>query len=145
VNRTCGTFEKKATHMRGVRIRDLAEGKYLAFDLKEILHCLGPRARKSDWLCSVEECIGHGDTDTLEASFNSGTRIPGTRFSALANQTRQIVDGVFQAFDPGASSPWVRVEAIDSSYWEVFSDDPKILSMISNAFKDVEPIIDQAG
>ena len=136
----------EAREMVGIRIRDLDERKYLAFDLKEILTSLGPRGVDSEWSCSVEECISHDNDDFgLQDSFNTSSRIGGSQFATLAKRTRQIIDGVFEAFDPGASELWVKVEAIDSSYWEVYSPDPKVLAMISISFTAVEPVPDRAA
>lgn len=131
--------------MTGIRIKDLTDGRYLAFDLREVLMALGPRAEKSQWLCDVEECISIEGVEYLEEKYNTGRPISGVTMIELAALTRQIIDGVFQAFDTNADQPWVIVEAIDSSYWEVRTDDQAALKSLRDKFHDVEPISEAAS
>ena len=82
---------------------------------------------------------------TSKTRFNKSSRISGSQFATLAKRTRQIIDGVFEANDPDESQFWVRLEAIDSSFWEVYSPDPKVLATISASFTTVEQIRDRTG
>jgi hypothetical protein len=52
---------------------------------------------------------------------------------------------VFQGFDTNADLPWVIVEAIDSSYWEVRTDDQAALKSLRDKFHDIEPIDEPAS
>jgi hypothetical protein len=120
--------------------KDLHDGHYLAFDLRDILTALGPRVGKSQWRCDVEECISIEGIEYLEEKYNVSTPIPGKTLIELANITRRMIDGTFQAFDSNADLPWVIIEAIDSSYWEVRTDDQAALESLRKKFHDIEPL-----
>lgn len=126
--------------MTGIRIRDLTEG-FLAFDLIELLEILGDSAVASSWRCSVEECISADNArPNLEDAYNAEERLTGMHLFALARETRQVIDGTFEAFRPGEDTAWITLSAIDSSYWEVFTADWFQLSRFESRFRDVERI-----
>ena len=111
--------------MKTLRISDVEEGRYLAFDLRDLLQVLGERAAAARWVCSVEECIGVEDNASyrLEEQYNNPAGVSGTRLCELAEGTRQVIDGIFEAFEDVESSPWIKLEAVDSTYWEVTAAD----------------------
>src|SRR5262245_43390510 len=125
--------------MHGIRIRDLKEG-VLAFDLVDLLEVLGLSVRSSTWKCNVEWCISVEDArPNLEAAYNASKRLTGTQLLTLAAETRQIIDGSFEAFRPGEDGPWIALEAIDSTYWEVRSSDERELTAFKARFEKVQP------
>ena len=126
--------------MSGIRIRDLTEG-FLAFDLIDLLEILGDSVVASSWRCSVEECISADNArPNLEDAYNAGERLAGMELLALARETRQVIDGTFEAFHPGEDAAWITLSAVDSSYWEVFTADWFQLSRFEAHFRDVEPV-----
>jgi hypothetical protein len=133
--------------MNGLRIADLAEGGHLAFDLKEILAAIGPAVSTSRWLCTDLWCIPFGEPDdqALEACYRTGSFIGGEELVELAAQTRQVVDGTFRAFRESAEQPWLILRAVDSSFWEVFSDDAATLDKLRVRFQDVRDITSDAA
>jgi hypothetical protein len=127
--------------MPGIRIRDLTERGFLAFDLADLLDLLGDPARTSIWRCSVEECISSENARPyLEDAYNTPQTLTGAELAALARETRQVIDGRFEAFRRGANTPWIRLEAIDSTCWEVFAPDSTDLSRLELHFREVERI-----
>lgn len=127
--------------MAAIRIHDLTDEHVLAFDLAEILESLGKQAELSRWKCNVGECIAHdGARPDLEDAYNAPAGISGPEILVLASETLQVVDGVFEAFRPGERQPWIRLEAVDSSYWEVFAASPADLSPLRLRFAEVESI-----
>jgi hypothetical protein len=72
-------------------------------------------------------------------SLNEEQAVSGQRLSELAQNVVQIIDGVFSGYEPGTSSPWVIVEARDSSYYAVHSSEPAVLARIQEAFQKVTP------
>ena len=130
--------------MRGLRISDLKD-HHLAFDLRDLLHMLGPsslnawwRPRTPIWYIAEEEA----SVDALEwrdgdAQWTSG--------SELLNETQrllQVVDGVIEGFRTpnkltAIDQPWVVLRAIDSSWWEVYTDDSEVLTAIRDRFRDL--------
>ena len=127
--------------MPRIRIRDLTERGFLAFDLLDLLELLGESARASRWKCSVDECIATDDEGmNLEEAYNQPQWLAGSELFLLAGRTRQVIDGKFEAFHPGEERPWITLEAIDSSYWEVSAADVRQLSRFETRFREVDDI-----
>lgn len=117
-------------------IKDLeAERPVLAVDLRHILSALGPRALTSEW--RVREVWAEGDAKPQLEALDERERVAGQRLAALAQDVSQIIDGEFTAFEPGHGTPWVVVEAVDSAYYTVRSNDSSILARVRTAFTDV--------
>ena len=127
--------------MPSIRIRDLDQRGILTFDLADLLNVLGQSALTSTWMCSVEECISTEDARSdLEQAFSLESRIPGTELTRLAAETRQVIDGVFEAYRHGQPTPWLTLAAIDSTYWEVTASSPDDLMPFRSRFGSVEDI-----
>jgi hypothetical protein len=127
--------------MAGIRIHDRTDDDVLAFDLSDLLEALGKEAELSAWKCSVGECIPKdGGRPDLEDAYNAATRLSGAEILALAGETLQIVDGAFEAYRRGERQPWIVLEAIDSTYWEVFAATADDLSPLRRRFSEVEDI-----
>lgn len=127
--------------MAGIRIHDRTEEQVLAFDLEDLLEGLGKDAELSAWKCSVGDCIAkEGARPDLEDAYDSTVRLSGSELRALASETLQVVDGVFEAFRPGERHPWIRLEAVDSTYWEVFAANAADLAPLRLRFSEVEDI-----
>jgi hypothetical protein len=132
--------------MPGLRIHDENRQGVLAFDLADLLELLGDAARTSTWRCSVYEYISIETARAyLQDAYNTPKVLTGTELLALAGETRQVIDGVFEAFHCGENIPWIKLEAFDSSYWEVVSPDPAELSRFESHFRDVERIAEGDG
>jgi len=125
--------------MPTLRIRDASEDRYLSFDLQDLLRVLGQHAIKASWKCKVDECISIDGMDSvkLESEFNRPTAIKGRDLIQLAASTRQAIDGIFEGFEPGSNVPWVKLEAIDSSYWEVTATE-SVLNRFRDHFRNFE-------
>jgi hypothetical protein len=126
--------------MTRLRIEDL-DGGSLAFDLVDLVPLLGVRGVRSFWTARVEELISRDEVEP-EKLYGEYARetIPGEELATLASQTRQVIDGVFSACDPGSSIPWVLIEAIDSSYWEVESESADVISAVRARFNAVRTV-----
>jgi hypothetical protein len=126
--------------MNTLRISDLEEGRYLAFDLRDLLEVLGERSVAARWVCCVEECIPFEDNSSiqLEEQYNNPEGMPGARLVTLAKETVQVIDGVFEAFE-GASF-LVKLVAVDSSYWEVTAEDD-VLDRFRLRFRKTELVL----
>lgn len=84
----------------------------------------------------------HGDTDVkeFEADTMPGPWMSGERFLASSRQIRQVINGRFEGILEGShDTPWVILRAVDSSWWEVYSDDPAVEAGIRHSFRDVRP------
>jgi hypothetical protein len=122
--------------MKAVKIEDMQIGRnFLAVDLRHILTALGERAITSDW--RVRDVWATGNSEKQLASLDEQQTISGLVLKELADNVVQIIDGVFSAFERGHSQPWVVVEAVDSSFYTVHSDEPLVLDNIRNKFQQV--------
>lgn len=122
--------------MNGVIIRDLEPARrVLAVDLRQVMSALGSRAISSEW--RVRRVWAEGDAKQRLEAFDGSELITGQHLAALAQDVSQIVDGEFSAFEQGKSAPWVVVEAVDSTYYAVRSDDSSIFAQVRSAFHDV--------
>jgi hypothetical protein len=126
--------------MRRVIIRDGTEPSGSGgreFDLRDILEALGPRAASCDWSCDGLQYCSTDETDVPSLDLAaSGRRVPGAELCAELPRIRQVIDGEVRGFDEGAL--WVVVRAVESSWWEVLSDDPSVFAAIAARFRVVE-------
>lgn len=133
--------------MKGLRIKDLRDDRCLAFDLKDLLAAIGPSAKSAFWRCTELWCLPEepNEEGMLEALYDTGTRIHGGEMVALADRTRQVIDGTFQGYrELVERDPWVVLRAVDSSWWEVFSVDEPVLTKLRVRFHDVEDLVADA-
>ena len=65
------------------------------------------------------------------------------RLMRLSCEGHQVVDGEFVGFKstPKGKRKWVVLKAFDSSWWEVWSPDAKILTKVRDAFQNSEEIV----
>jgi hypothetical protein len=129
-----------------LRIRDRTEPGRLAFDLADLLAILGEPARESIWRCHVGECVlAEGARPHLYDAFNVPERVSGRSLLVLAAETAQVIDGVFEAFRSGEKRAWIKLAAVDGTYWDVSASDPDALRPLAARFRQVEPIDDGAA
>ena len=123
--------------MKTVLIDDMRSDIHvLAVDLRDVLAALGDRATNSEWRVRDVWATGDDSAEQLQ-SLEGATGITGQRLRELAQDVTQVIDGVFSGFESGSVEAWVVVEAVDSSYYLVRSDDPKVLDLIRSTFHHV--------
>ncbi len=132
--------------MARLRIYDLKE--HILFpDLKDLLRLLAPGSLQATWTISTVkssepghewfEATGEG-RDELETLAQENARISGTDFAALAEKTHQVIWGEFIGSKPAQPEElWVIIRAIDSTFYEIETDDEGVLKKISATYKDV--------
>lgn len=130
--------------MATLRIYDLKQDA-LALDLKDLLRLLAPQSLEAEWIVSMVKSskAGHEWFDAtgkggerLEELAQSGSHLSGSGLSGLAEDTRQVIWGGFEALRI-QSETWVIIRAVDSTFYEVETDDDLVLSKIKSAYKDV--------
>jgi hypothetical protein len=123
--------------MKTVLIDDMRSDIHvLAVDLRHVLVALGDRATNSKWRVRDVWATGDDSAEQLQ-SLEGATAVTGQRLRELAQDVTQVIDGVFSGFESGSVEPWVVVEAVDSSYYLVRSDDPSVLDLIRSTFHHV--------
>jgi hypothetical protein len=122
--------------MRGIIISDLQDG-VLAFDLVDILRLLGPEGLQSNWIVRRGvEAIGDA-ADRLEKLSEENGRIAGTDLMEVASHIIQVIDGTFEGYRKGAVTPWIIIRAVDSTSYDILSDDEEVLKAVKNRYKKV--------
>lgn len=116
-------------------------------DMKSIVAVLPPRAAASVWdIVDMIDRDGQAYFDMDGASTelfarlaNSGRRIGGDAFLRAAQMTPQVVWGTFRAFeDEGAETPWLCLDAVDSTFWRVRTADLPTRQAMLKAFRQVK-------
>ena len=128
-----------------LNILDSKEGAFLR--LSDLLPILPVRAATTTW--AIEDFVepdgeryfdwiadvGH---NRLAAAVDGGERLSTAQLLAVALDTRQVVWGSFKGYDAsGGVEPWIVLSAVDSSFWEVVTDDLETRRRIRTTFKDV--------
>ncbi len=109
----------------------------LGFDLPDVLKALGPRVSSSAWAVDGLNYVSRDERDIPALHGGAGARILGTELLLSLPNLLQVIDGEFRAFEAGRE-PWVIVRAVDSSWWEVESEDGVALSAIRERFQNVD-------
>ncbi|MGZ2484218.1 hypothetical protein ACVITL_002741 [Rhizobium pisi] len=116
----------------------------LPFDLRDFLQLLVPGSLEASWKVSAVDAgyqwfdaTGAGG-EMLETMALLGEPVPGRDLAAAAQDTLQIIWGEFSASLPSApDSDWVVIRAIDSTFYEIATDDEKVLKKVETHFADV--------
>lgn len=132
--------------MATLRIYDL-DGGVLAVHLSRLLDLLAPKSLDAEWTVAPIrsdgeekfEATGPG-ADELEELVATAMPISGMALLIVSTNTPQIVWGEFIAIVPGESSPWLTLRAIDSTFYEIATDDDAALDTVRSAFKDVRSV-----
>jgi diaminopimelate decarboxylase len=125
--------------MRGVTITDRNDEGTLAVDLIDILKVLGPEVDNAVWELSNVESVGNSADQMHKLSDDRG-RISGKVLRNLADNLQQVIDGVFKAYRTDGGPSWVTIRAVDSSAYDVESEDEDVISRIRNSFTNVDDI-----
>ena len=135
--------------MQGVIIRDGTEpggSGGLDFDLRDVLAALGQRVVTSRWRCPRLRYTSRDERDVpvLEQAGTEGRPVAGSDLAGGIGELLQVIDGEFEAFDENEVR-WAVIRAVDSSWWEVWSDDKSVLEAVRTTFRITEDISERAG
>ena len=126
--------------MHGVSIADLDQRRVLKIDLADVLAAVGDAAEKSNWALSGVEALGGDDAEELQRISDEQRTIDGKSLALRAKNVSQVIEGEFRAFRGTAPSPWLVIQAIDSSAYDLFTDDEQVLSRVRAKFECVRDI-----
>jgi hypothetical protein len=124
--------------MHGITISDSTDDQQmLAVDLVDILRVLGPSAVDSEWQISGVECAGGAAAEKLHQLADRRARGSGRELLSLAAGATQVIEGVFAGYHKGEARPWITIRAVDSSAFDVQSDDEDALARLKQHFRNV--------
>lgn len=130
-------------HHRPLNLFDLRSGIFLT--LPEILAVLPPRVAKTNWsfgaFVDVDgweylEVVVEGH-DRLDDGLEPMERVPHSRLLEVIKPVRQVIWGVFTGYEGASDTSWIVLNAIDSSFWRVETDDLETRRLLRMTFSDV--------
>jgi hypothetical protein len=124
--------------MKSITVADKSpeDSRFLSFDLLDLLLLLGEEGQGAEWIVAGAECLGPG-SDELYRLISNEARISGRLLFEAAKGISQVIDGSFTAYRDGKPTPWLVIRAVDSSGYDVESDDEDVLTRIREHFKEV--------
>ena len=108
-------------------------------DLHDLLIALGERALHSTWFGSGVDCYGE-KAEELHAFTDQNEPIEGGELLYITTGIYQTIEGDFQAFDPGATSPWIFIRAWDGTGFHIETNDPEIKNQLKTRFQEVDDV-----
>jgi hypothetical protein len=123
-----------------VTIHDLDPRGFLAFDLVDILSCLGPTIRDYEWIVSGLECTSQDAQalcDEVQKNSGSGLRMTTEELQAAAKRFGQTIEGVFTGTPAHGTKEEILIRAVDTSYFEVMTHSQERIVALHGCFKDV--------
>ena len=124
---------------RSISDRDPTTGA-LAFDLRDILAPLGRDGERSAWSVRDVECLGGDAAQELHDASDSMRVLTGSRLIELARAVGQVIEGEFSGRLPGDVADWIVIRAVDSSAFDVYTDQEEVLSAFKSSFGCVEDL-----
>ncbi|MDB6095145.1 MAG: hypothetical protein JWM32_2707 [Verrucomicrobia bacterium] len=103
--------------------------------LAEILIVIGCSILDLKWTLNLVEVAIGADAEALN-SLNGRRGVGTLELLHLATPDVQIVDGTAEGYNPN-NSLRIKVTAIDSSCWDVESEDAEIVGALRGRFKDL--------
>jgi hypothetical protein len=155
------TEASAAPQIWAVEIHDLDERNVLAFDLPELLDVLGDRVSALDWIVADYDSVTEDEKvaafanavyEAQSATPRGGVRLASSELRALADESRQTIDGQFIGIPPESTiAPYEAVDlrtfpvsdaalvikAVDSSFWVVITKFERDVALIRARFRDV--------
>jgi hypothetical protein len=108
-----------------------------SFDVKDVLPFLGNAIFGSNWRCKWVECIGES-AEELHRVSDEAKEVDGREFVELITHLQQTIDGRFIAYLKGQTIPWLVIDIIDSTYFDIWTEDKAILQDLSNQLRKVQ-------
>ena len=120
-------------------IEEKSEKPEQNLDLYDLIITLGERALDSTWLANGVDCQGE-KAEALYAFTDQDKPIDGRNFLDIASGIRQTIAGDFQAFDPGAASPWIFIRAWKGKGFYIEINVPESKELLKTHFQAVEEV-----
>lgn len=134
--------------MLSIKIEDKING-YLTFDLKDILEeCIIYRSH--DWLAWNVDCFSSHWYERFESAGKLPVKMSFDEVAEYAMTVGQTIWGIFVALSPNVTHypeeftpntllelSDLLIQAFDSTYFEVMTDDTDLIKRLSNKFQHI--------
>ncbi len=127
--------------MLGITISDTIADGILAFDLIDILAVLGAEAIAAQWQISGVECFGEA-AEQLHQYSDAELALSGEELLNLAAKVTQVIEGTFAGYRLGDSSPWIIIDAVDGSAYDIQTSEEQILHQLRQKFRAVSDLVE---
>jgi hypothetical protein len=116
-------------------------GTVLSFDLRDILEVLGDRVEECDWDVEIVDCApsDYAFSDRID-NFSKKRNITAQEIRELSMMIHQVIEGTFLGRNKDRDGYWIRIAAVDSSFWIVQSEDKAVLDLFKDRFHDVKEV-----
>jgi len=130
--------------MRGITIRDADERDILTVGLKDILEIVGERAFRSRWVLSGVDATGDQAAEELHRLCDGHIPVDGQRLAKLVGSVWEVINGRFEAYDEVEDSPWLVICAVDSTAYDVVTQDETALERVRSSYSEVTDLPESA-
>jgi hypothetical protein len=125
--------------MHGVTISNINR-RGAEINLIDVLGIFRDRVASSSWAIAGVEALGADSATQLNAYSDEEATIDGEELLRLASEVTQVIDGNFTGFQIAQDDPWIIIYAVDSSSYDVLTDEQAVLEAIRSRFNDVTDI-----
>ena len=119
--------------------QDQSEDSDQILDVHGLLIALGERAFVSTWFGSGVDCYGEKAAE-LHAFTDQNKPIEGRDLLQITKGIHHTMAGDFQAFDPGATSPWIFIRVWDGTGFHIETNDPEIKNQLKQHFQAADDV-----
>lgn len=127
-----------------LRIPPEKDSRWLGFDLREVMLAVGPHSNLRWYVRDVAfvgdlSSVWPDSREMVKARSLEGRGIPidWATMARLAEAVSQTIDGQFVGYDANGK-PQLSLQAIDSSYWIVWSVSTETMDSVRTAFPQAE-------
>ena len=138
-------YEREEHAMITMTVLDKDSEGRLSVGLKDILLTLNDLLLDAKWRVSCDEALGTGAQALYDAQ--ASRSVLSTEELLDIAGSEQIVDGVFRGYTASGvaadtAHPWIIIAAIDSTSWDISSDDARVSDRIRASFLQVHEVGD---
>jgi hypothetical protein len=107
-------------------------------ELAEVVELLRPRVAMLTWRLAIEEAVSTSEPGAAERLVDDVEMTLAELLEMTAEV--QIIDGRIVGRKVGSRGDAVVIEAVDSTWWDVYAADACVLRVLRAAFPDAEEI-----
>ena len=125
--------------MYGLTIPMFTDRERQFIHLRDLFDILGSNGEQSFWQVKNVEALGKG-ADELHLASDMGCTFVGSDLKRLIADVDQVIDGEFSAFKSNHPEPWIIIRAVDSTAYDIITDDFTTFRLFKCAFASSKDI-----